>query len=68
MLRPQQWEWWIFNQYFLTRLKHDIQKDIIKQYEKFKSDLLKGKDDDSITNEQAKLLKDEFDRLQKRVG
>ena len=50
-----------------NKVKHDIQKDIIKQYEKFKSDLLKGKDDDSITNEQAKLLKDEFDRLQKEL-
>ncbi|PAF41754.1 N-6 DNA methylase [Helicobacter sp. 11S02596-1] len=50
-----------------NKVRHDIQKDIIKQYEKFKSDLLKGKDEESITNKQAKLLKDEYERLQKEL-
>ena len=51
-----------------NKVRHDIQKDIIKQYEKFKSNLLNGKDDKSITSEQAKLLKDEYDRLQKELN
>ena len=51
-----------------NKVRHDIQKDIIKQYEKFKSNLLNGKDDKGITSEQAKLLKDEYDGLQKELN
>lgn len=50
-----------------NKIRHDIQKDIVKKYEKFKKDLLKGKDDESITSEQARLLKAEYERLQKEL-
>ncbi|WP_233702088.1 N-6 DNA methylase [Helicobacter enhydrae] len=50
-----------------NKIRHDIQKDIVNKYEKFKRDLLRDKEDEDITNEQAKRLKDEYDKLQKEL-
>lgn len=50
-----------------NKIRHDIQKDIIKEYEKFKKNLLKDKDDENITSNEVRLLKDEYERLQKEL-
>ncbi|MEB2804913.1 N-6 DNA methylase [Campylobacter upsaliensis] len=50
-----------------NKIRHDIQKDIVKKYEDFKKALLKGKDEEKITKEEAKILKKEYENLQKEL-
>ncbi|MDL0113900.1 SAM-dependent methyltransferase [Campylobacter felis] len=50
-----------------NKIRHDIQKDIVKKYEDFKKALLKGKDEEKITREEAKILKKEYENGQKEL-
>ncbi|WP_270961936.1 N-6 DNA methylase [Campylobacter upsaliensis] len=50
-----------------NKIRHDIQKDIVKKYEDFKKALLKGKDEEKITKEEAKILKEEYENGQKEL-
>lgn len=46
-----------------NKIRQDIQKDIVKKYDEFKSNLLNGRDDKDIKTEEAKSLKEEYERL-----
>ena len=50
-----------------NKIRHDIQKDIVKKYEDFKKALLKGKDEEKITKEEAKILKEEYEMDKKEL-
>lgn len=48
-----------------SKIKNDIQQDIINQYENFKKELLDSKDESKITQKQAKILNEKYEELQK---
>ncbi|MGX3098065.1 N-6 DNA methylase [Helicobacter sp. 23-1046] len=50
-----------------NKVRESIQKDIIRQYEAFKFKLIGDKNEEKITQEEAKKLNDKFQNLQKEL-
>lgn len=50
-----------------SKVRERIQQDIIKQYEVYKQNLLQDKDENKITEQEAKALDEKFNELQKEL-
>lgn len=50
-----------------NKVRESIQKDIIRQYEEFKKQLIGDKNEEQITQEEAKKLNDKLQNLQKEL-